>query len=164
MRRREFIAGLGGAVGTWPLTAGAQQRAIPVIAFIHLGSADAAAGYLAVFRKGLGETGYVEGRNVTVEPHWLEQWLGDAPCKRGKIRGGQGRFHERKDLWQEPSMMRDLSRWIWLSMRPGQASRPSASRLLRPRQVCARSRRCGHRPRQYPIVRRTSGPLGVRCG
>jgi putative tryptophan/tyrosine transport system substrate-binding protein len=72
MRRREFIAGLGSTAAIWPLAARAQQSALPVIGFVYLGSADASAGYLAAFRKGLGETGYVEGQNVTVEYHWLE--------------------------------------------------------------------------------------------
>jgi putative tryptophan/tyrosine transport system substrate-binding protein len=71
VKRREFIAGLGGAAA-WPVVARAQQPTMPVIGFVHLGSADAAAGFPAAFRKGLGETGYVEGQNVTVERHWLE--------------------------------------------------------------------------------------------
>jgi putative ABC transport system substrate-binding protein len=71
MRRREFIAGLGCAAA-WPLAARAQQPALPVVGFVYPGSADVAAGWLAAFRKGLGETGYVEGQNVTVEYHWLE--------------------------------------------------------------------------------------------
>jgi putative tryptophan/tyrosine transport system substrate-binding protein len=70
MRRREFIAGLGAA--TWPVVARGQQPALPVIGFVYVGSADASAGYVAAFRKALGETGYVEGQNVTVEYHWLE--------------------------------------------------------------------------------------------
>jgi putative tryptophan/tyrosine transport system substrate-binding protein len=76
MRRREFIAGLGGAAATWSMVARAQQPAVPVIGFVNAGSADVDAGiwqkWLSQFRKGLGETGYVEGQNVTVEYHWLD--------------------------------------------------------------------------------------------
>jgi putative ABC transport system substrate-binding protein len=71
MRRREFIVGLGGAAAG-PALARAQRAALPVIGFLNSGAADASVGYLAAFHKGLGETGYVEGRNVTVEYHWLE--------------------------------------------------------------------------------------------
>ena len=56
----------------WPLAARAQQPALPVVGFIRDGSADASARLAAAFRKGLNETGYVEGQNVTVEYHWLE--------------------------------------------------------------------------------------------
>jgi putative ABC transport system substrate-binding protein len=71
MRRREFITLLGGAA-VWPLTARAQQSALPVVGFIRDGAADTSARFAAAFRKGLNETGYVEGQNVTVEYHWLE--------------------------------------------------------------------------------------------
>jgi putative ABC transport system substrate-binding protein len=67
MRRREFIAGLGGAVVAWPLESRAQQPAIPVIGFIDLSSAEASANAVANFREGLGETGFVEGHNVAIE-------------------------------------------------------------------------------------------------
>jgi putative tryptophan/tyrosine transport system substrate-binding protein len=72
VKRREFITLVGGATVAWPLTAGAQQPTMPVVAFIRDGSADTNARYVTAFRKGLTETGYVEGQNVTVEYHWLE--------------------------------------------------------------------------------------------
>jgi len=71
MRRRKFI-GIVGAAAMWPLMARAQQPAMPVVGFIRDGSADMSARFVAAFRKGLNETGYVEGQNVTVEYHWLE--------------------------------------------------------------------------------------------
>ena len=72
MQRRAFITLLGRATAAWPLTALAQSSAMPVVGFIRDGSADASARFAAAFRKGLNETGYVDGQNVTVEYHWME--------------------------------------------------------------------------------------------
>src|SRR5262245_30278584 len=72
IERRKFLATLGGAAAAWPLAARAQQPTVPVIGFIRDGSADANARNVAAFRKGLNETGTIEGQNVTLEYHWLE--------------------------------------------------------------------------------------------
>src|SRR5262245_5709268 len=72
MRRRHFIRLLGGAIAVWPLAVHAQQPALPVVAFVRDGSPEANARYVAAFRKGLNESGYVEGQNVTIDYHWLE--------------------------------------------------------------------------------------------
>ena len=72
MRRREFIKVIGGGVAAWPLLANAQQSAMPVIGYIGTGSQNSDAFRLPSFHRGLSETGYVEGRNVTIEYRWAE--------------------------------------------------------------------------------------------
>src|SRR5947209_15591158 len=72
MRRRDFLGVLSGAAAVMPLLARAQQPAMPLVGFVRDGSADGSARFIAAFGKGLNETGYVEGQNVTVEYHWLE--------------------------------------------------------------------------------------------
>ena len=66
MRRREILALVGG-VAAWPITARAQQAAMPVIGFVHARSREDSASLVATFRKGLAENGYVEGQNLVIE-------------------------------------------------------------------------------------------------
>jgi len=72
IRRRDFVILLGGGAAAWPLAASAQQSALPVIGFLAPGSLNTYPLYLAAFRKGLNELGFVEGQNVAIEYRWAE--------------------------------------------------------------------------------------------
>jgi putative ABC transport system substrate-binding protein len=71
MRRREFIAFVGGAAIAWPLAAPAEQPTLPVVAVVNGGSPEDSARLAGAFGKGLNEAGFTEGQNVSVEYHWV---------------------------------------------------------------------------------------------
>jgi putative ABC transport system substrate-binding protein len=80
MRRREFIAGLGSAVA-WPVVAWAQQPALPVIGWLGSGLPDATnADRMRAFHQSLSESGFVEGRNVTIEYRWANDQYDRLPA------------------------------------------------------------------------------------
>jgi putative ABC transport system substrate-binding protein len=78
MRRRDFISLVAGTAA-WPAAVRAQQPAMPVIGFLHFGTSDAAALALKAFRQGLSEAGYLEGRNITIEPRFGQSHLDRLP-------------------------------------------------------------------------------------
>jgi len=81
MRRREFISLLGGLAAI-PLTARAQQAAMPVVGFLSAATPKTGEPLVAAFRRGLEESGYVVGRNVTIEYRWADQQIDRLPAMR----------------------------------------------------------------------------------
>ena len=78
--RRHLVAVLGGAAIAWPFAAGAQQSAPPVIGFLGARGPDDSADFLAAFRQGLNESGYIESQNVIVEYRWAEGHYDQLPA------------------------------------------------------------------------------------
>ena len=79
MKRREFIALLSGATAAWPLAARAQQPAIPVVGYLHIGSFAELRERVASFQRGLKELGFVEGQNVAIEYRWADNQVDRLP-------------------------------------------------------------------------------------
>jgi hypothetical protein len=90
IRRRKFLATLGGAAAAWPLAARAQQPAMPVIGFLEIRSPETITERLRAFRQGLKETGYVEGENIAIDYAGPNRW-DDSPTLRPSWFAGRSR-------------------------------------------------------------------------
>src|SRR5262249_8418402 len=87
MKRREFITLIAGAIAALPLAARGQQPATPIVGFVTGRAAEDSARLGAAFRKGLNETGHVEGQSVMVEYHWLEGQYDRLPSLMADLAG-----------------------------------------------------------------------------
>ena len=86
MKRRDFLT-LFGAAATWPLAAKSQQKTIPVIGFLGIATAAVYAPWLAAFRRGLADTGYIKGQNLSIEYRWAEDRVDRLPALAAELVG-----------------------------------------------------------------------------
>ena len=140
MKRREFITLLGGMAAAWPLAARAQQAAMPVVGFVRITTPEDSAHLVAAFRRGLGESGFVEGRNVTIEYRYALNQVDRLPALMGELvergvavlaaTGGTISARAAKaatttvPLSSRPGTTR--SEWAWSPASIGQAATPLA--------------------------------------
>src|ERR1051325_3992577 len=80
MRRREFVSFLGGAVAAWPFAVRAQQKAMPVVGFLHSATPGPTTPFVIAFRQGLSDMGYIEHQNVAIEYRWAENHYDRLPA------------------------------------------------------------------------------------
>jgi hypothetical protein len=134
--RRDFIAGLGAA--SWPLVARAQQPSMPVVGWLQSTSRGANQQFLALFRKGLSEMGYVEGRNVAMELRYagnelqrLPELAADLVRRRVAIIAALGGMGKHPRRCQQPRLFPLCSKSasirckpVWLRVLVGQEATP----------------------------------------